>query len=165
MDLEIRDARPGDGEGIARCHLDSAATYSAGAPELFRMPDEGGYVEWIEADLARSHGEDELDIVAVVDGEIAGHVEARILEPIDSARWQQAREHGERRAFVNALAVASRWRRHGAGRALMEAIESWARDRGATRVQLDTWIGSELSVPFYESLDYERRAIRFEKRL
>ena len=163
--MEVRVARPGDGEGIARCHLDSAATYSAGAPSLFQMPDSDGYVEWIEDDLARERSADELDIVAVVDGEIAGHVEARILEPIDSARWQQAIEHGERRVFVNALAVASRWRRHGAGRALMEAIESWARERGATRVQLDTWIDSPLSVPFYESLGYARRAIRFEKRL
>jgi len=164
-EIVVRASRPGDGPGIARCHLDSAATYSADAPELFRMPDEDGYVEWIEEDLARPRGEDELDIVAVVDGEIAGHVEARILEPIDSARWQQGREHGERRAFVNALAVAAPWRRHGAGRALMAAIESWARGRGATRVQLDTWIDSPLSVPFYESLGYDRRSIRFEKLL
>jgi len=163
--MEIRDSRPGDGEGIARCHLDSAATYSADAPSLFRMPDRDGYVEWLEEDLARVHGDDELDIVAVVDGEIVGHVEARVLEPIDSARWQQAVEHGERRVFVNALAVAAPWRRHGAGRALMGAIESWARDRGATRVQLDTWVDSPLSVPFYESLGYERRAIKFERLL
>jgi GNAT superfamily N-acetyltransferase len=47
----------------------------------------------------------------------------------------------------------------------MEAAESWARDRGAVLVALDTWIDSPLSVPFYEALGYDRRSIIFQKRL
>lgn len=165
MESVVREAQPGDAAGIARCHRDGAETYAAAAPSLFRIPDEDGYVEWIQDDLARTRGPNELGLVAVADGEVAGHLEALLLEPMDSARWQQGRDVGERRVFVNALAVAAAWRRHGVGRVLMDAAEAWARDRGAVVVQLDTWIGSGLSVPFYESLGYARRSIRFEKPL
>jgi hypothetical protein len=48
----------------------------------------------------------------------------------------------------------------------MEAVERWGRDRGATLVTLDTWVGSPLSVPFYERrMGYHRASIVFEKRL
>jgi ribosomal protein S18 acetylase RimI-like enzyme len=161
----VRPARPGDGEGIARCHLDSAATYVERAPELFRMPDEDGFVEWIEADLAEEHGAGFVALVAEVEGAIAGHLEARMLEPIDSARWQSVRDVGIRRLIVDALAVAGAHRRRGAGRELMAAAEEWGRERDAEAVLLDTWVDSELSVPFYESLGYRRRALRFEKPL
>ncbi len=83
MDVTVREARPGDGEGIARCYRDSAASYVEQAPELFRMPDEDGLVEWIEEALRAGHGHDELQLVAEVGGEIAGHLEARLLEPMD----------------------------------------------------------------------------------
>jgi ribosomal protein S18 acetylase RimI-like enzyme len=61
--------------------------------------------------------------------------------------------------------VAAPHRRHGVGRELMASPEEWARERGAETVLLDTWVDSDLSVPFYESLGYRRRALRFAKRL
>jgi ribosomal protein S18 acetylase RimI-like enzyme len=84
---------------------------------------------------------------------------------METAGWQSVREVAEARLFVNALAVATAHRRAGVGRALMEAAEDWGRRRGATSVQLDTWNESPLSVPFYESLGYRRRSIRFHKPL
>jgi GNAT superfamily N-acetyltransferase len=165
VEVTVRDARPGDGEGIARCHLDSAAAYVEQGPALFRMPDEDGFVEWIEEALRAGHADHELELVAEVGGEIAGHLEGHLIEPMDTARWQMVRYVGERRLYVDALAIARAYRRHGAGRALMEAAESWASDRGAVLVALDTWIDSPLSVPFYEALGYDRRSIIFQKRL
>lgn len=165
MEVTVREVRPGDGGGIARCHRDSAATYVEQAPRLYRMPDEDGFVEWIEEALRAGHEDDELELVAEVGGEIAGHLEARLLEPMDTARWQMVRIVGERRLHVDALAVADAHRRRGVGRSLMEAAEAWGRERRAGLVVLDTWIDSPLSVPFYESLGYRRRSIIFQKRL
>jgi hypothetical protein len=46
----------------------------------------------------------------------------------------------------------------------MEAVEEWARSRGAVIGLLDTYIESPLSVPFYEQgMGYSRRALRFRK--
>src|SRR5437879_3201006 len=74
VDVEIRPGRPGDGAGIARCHLGSARGYVEQDPELFRMPDEEGLVEWLEADLAEDHRDSVLSLVAEAGGEIAGHL-------------------------------------------------------------------------------------------
>jgi GNAT superfamily N-acetyltransferase len=73
---------------------------------------------------------------------------------------------GEVRVCVDALSVAEAHRRRGVGTQLMDAIERWARERGAVYVMLDTYAGSPLSVPFYEhGMGYRWRSIVFEKRL
>ena len=50
--LKIREARPGDGAAIARVHRETAAYYVDLAPELFRMPDDAGLVEFAEPTAA-----------------------------------------------------------------------------------------------------------------
>jgi len=47
----------------------------------------------------------------------------------------------------------------------MKAAEDWGRRRGATRAYIATAIGSEVSVPFYETLRYERVSIGFWKEM
>jgi GNAT superfamily N-acetyltransferase len=160
----VRAARPGDGAGIARCHLDSAVYYTALAPELFRLPDEDGLLEFVEP--SEEPAEDVLELVAELDGEVAGHLEARIDPPLDSARYQLVSSVGEKRLFINALATAEAFKRRGVGTRLVEAAEQWGRERGATIALLDTWVDSPSSVPFWEQgLGYARRSIIFSKRL
>ena len=55
----------------------------------------------------------------------------------------------------------------GAGLAgLVAAAEAWGRDRGATVAFCDTWIGSPVSLPFWEErLKYAGRSLRLRKRL
>lgn len=61
--------------------------------------------------------------------------------------------------------MARVWRQ-GIGTALLEAVESWGRDRGAAVVRLYTFPGSPVSVPFYERhMGYQRRSILFQKPL
>jgi GNAT superfamily N-acetyltransferase len=52
-------------------------------------------------------------------------------------------------------------RRSGIGRALMDAVETWARDRGAAYVSLATRRASE----FYLALGYDESAVFFRKML
>jgi hypothetical protein len=48
----------------------------------------------------------------------------------------------------------------------MQAVEGWARERGASLVSLETDIASPLSMPFYERrMAYQKRAVIFQKRL
>jgi GNAT superfamily N-acetyltransferase len=62
-------------------------------------------------------------------------------------------------AWVEELMVQERWRRHGVGRALMEAFEEWAGARGAKLVGLAT----RRAAPFYEAMRYEASATYFRK--
>ena len=64
--LVIRQARPGDGRGIADLHLDTAASLRLLDPSRFKLPQEDGMAEWIDADLA-TVGEDWNCFVAVED--------------------------------------------------------------------------------------------------
>jgi hypothetical protein len=93
MSVEIRAARPGDGAGLARIWLDNARYYVGLFPEDFRVPDEGGLVDWFEGALERPRDESELDLVAVVDGTVAAFAYARLIEPDEHANRQMLSDH------------------------------------------------------------------------
>lgn len=63
--------------------------------------------------------------------------------------------------WVEELMVSEVVRRSGIGRALMDAVETWARDRGAAYVSLATRRASD----FYLALGYDESATFFRKLL
>lgn len=162
----MRPARPGDGADLARGWLDGSRYYTALDPERFQEPEGDGLAEWFEELLTRPRSEDELWLVAEVDGVVVGTVNAVLQRPIDTAARQVLRSLGTIRLLVEALGVEADYRRQGIATMLMEAAEQWGRERGARLASLDTWTGSPISVPFYERrMGYERVSIVFEKRL
>ncbi len=164
-DILIRAPRVGDGDGLARCWLDAGAYYAAANPALFQVPEADGLGEWFEERLAAT-SDDRLMLVAEKDGQVVGYVLAAIQHPSPAAPRNFLRELGQVRVYVDILVVQAAYRRHGIGTQLMEAVEEWARDRGSNVVLLDTYIGSALSVPFYERrMGYSRRSLRFSKTL
>jgi aminoglycoside 6'-N-acetyltransferase I len=64
--------------------------------------------------------------------------------------------------FVEAHARGS-----GVGRALVQAAEAWARDRGLTEFGSDTWLDNEASILAHQSLGFAvtERLVCFLKRL
>jgi GNAT superfamily N-acetyltransferase len=167
MSVWIRSARPGDGEGMARVWLSAGAYYADLDPALFQLPSADGLAESFEADIgATSKSSDKLRLVAEQDGQVTGWLTARLEQPAASAAHQLVRELGWIRLIVDALMVDQAQWRHGTGTALLEAAESWGRDRGASMVRLDTYVHSPVSVPFYERhMGYQRRSIYFAKEL
>jgi GNAT superfamily N-acetyltransferase len=164
-DVVIREPRPGDGEAVARLHVANSARYAELAPELFRLPDEEGLVDFLEA-RDEFDPETMLALVAEVDGEVAGYLEAQLQPPLESARWQSGPDLGQTRLFVNAVGTAPEFQRRGVATRLVEAAEAWGRERGATVALCDTWLESPFSVPFWtERMGYERRAVILRKRL
>jgi len=64
------------------------------------------------------------------------------------------------------ITVARDARGIGVGRALLQALETWAREHGVTRVELGVFAGNERAYGLYRSLGYieegtERRGARF----
>jgi GNAT superfamily N-acetyltransferase len=59
-------------------------------------------------------------------------------------------------ALVEDMVVAASERGRGAGRALLEAVEAWARARGATRLQLLADRGNVGALRFYARLGWAR---------
>jgi GNAT superfamily N-acetyltransferase len=165
MSVTVRPARPGDGADIARNGLESTRYYRELMPDDFRFPDEDGLAEWLDSSLP-ANGESELALVAEIDEQVVGYLEARVEKPSESARFQSNPDLAETRLFINYVVTAPAFWRHGAGTRLVEAAEEWGRSRGATIALCDTHLGSPVSVPFWEQrLGYERRAIIFRKPL
>ncbi|MGZ5314809.1 MAG: GNAT family N-acetyltransferase [Solirubrobacterales bacterium] len=54
------------------------------------------------------------------------------------------------RCWVEDLAVSPQHRSQGVGKALLDAAKSWARERGATHLELDSGLAREHAHRFYE---------------
>jgi len=163
-EVTVRPAEPGDGAAIVPLGRDSAGYYRELAPGDFRFPDEDGQAEWLDSFLPADR-EREIALVGEIDGQVVGYLEARLEEPLDSARYQRNPDLAERRLFINALLTArSHWRR-GVGSALVAAAEAWGRERGATVALMDTYAESPVSVPFWQGRGYRTRNLIMRKRL
>ena len=163
MDVIVRPARSGDAAGLAQALIDLAEQYVGLDPERFKVP---------AVDLARTEAElrepvhaDRIWLVAELEGEAVGEVQAFVEEPLEDAESQAQLDVGLRRVYVNYLAVQARCRSQGIGRRLMEAVEEWARDRGAQLLVTDTNLRSERAVRFYEQQGFARQSVILRKRL
>jgi GNAT superfamily N-acetyltransferase len=162
-DVQVRPARPGDGTGCARAWLDAGRYYTDISPGQFQIPAEDGLADWFER-LRTERARDCLVLVACVQEVVAGFVSAVLEPPEPDARWQLLRHLGQPRVFVEALVVAERYWRRGVGTALMDEVEHWAYQHGATTVSLHTNLRSPLSVSFYEDrMGYTRDGVIFRK--
>lgn len=70
---------------------------------------------------------------------------------------------GGMRCRVADLAVAEDERGIGAGRALMEAAEAWARRHGIARLELDVWSANKRALAFYRRLGFAAESLRLTK--
>jgi GNAT superfamily N-acetyltransferase len=166
MSVEVRAAHPGYGSGLARIWLDNARYYVALAPDDFRVPKEAGLAEWFEGMLVEPSSESELHLVAVVDGEVAAVLYARLTEPDEDAERQMLGDYPFRRVHVEALGTANAYQRRGLATQLVEAAEAWARAQGARAISAETYLGSPVSIPFWEQrMGYRRRSVKLTKRL
>jgi len=165
LQVNIREAIPGDGAAIARIHRENAAYYVGLDTELFRIPDEDGLDSFADPG-PEDNTPTTLFIVAELDGEIVGYLYAELVSPIESARFQSPSDLSEVRLIVQALGVLQdRWRR-GIATGLVETAEVWGREHGATVVLCDTWPDGPVSLPFWEhGMGYKPRSVRLRKRL
>lgn len=62
--------------------------------------------------------------------------------------------HPRQYVKVRDLAVARKYQRSGAGRALMMAAEDWAKERGVNTIELNVWEFNRGAFAFYQKLGY-----------
>jgi ribosomal protein S18 acetylase RimI-like enzyme len=129
--VDIRDSRPGDGEALAAMWLEEGRYYASLDPDAFQAPTEDGLAEWIEDGLARTRLREGIrNLVAELDGQLAGYVLVRIEPDADPDRRQIVREVAERRAIIDALGTAEAFQRRGVATALVRLRRSGRASRG-----------------------------------
>lgn len=140
--MTIRDAEPKDVPAVARllAQLGYPADEGAVAPRLARI------------DASPS---DRL-FVAEVGGQVVGLAGIHVSPSL---------EHDRDAAKVSAIVVDESFRRHGVGRALLEAVEAEARNRGCGLLFLTTAERRAEAHLFYRSLGWDETGRRFAKAL
>jgi ribosomal protein S18 acetylase RimI-like enzyme len=145
METRIRTAERGEEEAVL-------ATYEW----FFERP---GYRpghwdrEWAREALAEAiDSPRSLALVAEANGALVGVLCAYL--DIRSVRYGQ-------RCWVEDLAVHPEWRSQGIGERLLAAARDWAREQGATHIELDTGVAREDAQRFYERQGESNKGISY----
>jgi GNAT superfamily N-acetyltransferase len=165
-ELTIREAGPGDGAGLARVWLNGATFYQVRFPDDFQIPSEADLVGTFEASLGKPQPSDRRSTVATHGEEIVGMAAGSLEPPHPSSRYQWNPSLGTMRLHIDNLVVSSEHWREGIGRQLVDDLERWAREEGASEAFTDTYYDSPVSRPFWEgTMGYRPRAVILRKRL
>ncbi len=92
-------------------------------------------------------------------GSVIGFIEVGLRSHADGC------DAGQPVGFIEGWYVEPTHRGHGIGRALMQAAEQWALERGCTELGSDTWIDNEASIDAHRALGFEivDRCVNFRK--
>ena len=154
MSMGLRRASMEDYEPIMALAAEADELHARLMPGYFKRPTRPARTR---AELSRVLGA--LDeIIYVIDrnvgeglSEVLGMVHVQLYDtPPGPALVQR------RRAHIDNIVVASRHRRQGHGRELIDAAAQWARAKGAEEILLTVWAGNADAERFYERLGFGR---------
>jgi len=104
--------------------------------------------------------DDKSMFVAEEEGSITG------VAIVALGHWQAVNIFHQRDfAVVEELSVLPTFRRQGIGTALMEAAETWAKQKGVDQMQLSVWAKNTEAIHLYEELGYQCHLQRYHKQL
>jgi L-phenylalanine/L-methionine N-acetyltransferase len=146
--VTVRHAQPGDARALAELGDLVAAEPEAWLPteEWRAAGDERRYLRAL-----RHHDGAAVIVAEAEEGEIVGRLSvARDPQP------------ASRHVADIGLMVAPGYRRRGIGRALLDAAERWAAERGIRKLELHVFPHNEAAIALYERAGYVREGYRHE---
>ncbi|HEY6541016.1 MAG TPA: GNAT family N-acetyltransferase [Ktedonobacteraceae bacterium] len=150
--ISIQQATAKDIGALIILYDEFHAFHVRGVPDRLRFPaqtsdEDAAEVGQSLSDLLKR--EDAAIFLVRVGETVAGLAEVYIKQdeehPLTIAR---------RFGYLQSLIVLESFRKHGLGKLLVEAAKQWAKERGATEMQLDTWEFDAGPLHFYEHLGY-----------
>jgi GNAT superfamily N-acetyltransferase len=149
-DFTIRSGRREDAADAARLWMQSAKEHTAHDPIYTTSAGAERVMQRFLADLtSSSHA---FLFVAEYDGRTVGFVSGELRESSPTFRpktW----------ASVDDVFVEPNYRNLGVGRALVESVKVWAKERGADGVSLQVAAANERGRKFYEDLGFREVSV------
>ncbi len=146
----IRPGRREDAAEAARLWMQSAEEHTSHDPVYVTSPGAERVMRRFLADLAgSSHA---FLFVAEYDGRTVGFVSGELRESSPTFRpktW----------ASVDDVFVEPDYRNLGVGRALLESVKAWAKERGADGVSLQVAAANKRGRKFYEDLGFREISV------
>jgi GNAT superfamily N-acetyltransferase len=150
-DFTIRPGRREDAADAARLWMRSAKEHTSHDPIYTTSPGAERVMYRFLADLAgSSHAF--LFVAELHDGRTVGFVSGELRESSPTFRpmtW----------ASVDDVFVEPDYRNLGMGRALLESVKAWAKERGADGVSLQVAAANERGRKFYEELGFREVSV------
>jgi GNAT superfamily N-acetyltransferase len=141
--VEVRPATVDDLDALAELRPHVHDLHVAARPDYFKPVTfdaaRAAAARWFQQANARV-------LLAVADGIAAGYVLTYFV-----ARDGDATVHGWRMLLVDQIAVRESHRRHGVGKALLDAAADLARELGAERLDLEVWAFNDRAQRFFAS--------------
>lgn len=143
--MEVRRSTPGDADAVRKlaCRLTIGV-----APWRNEDAVLSAVRAWVDDALA-GHDDQHPVFVAEVTGRVVGFAAAGTR-----THWA-----GDTDAYIGELVVAAEHTGRGIGRALMAAVEDWARECGYTRITLETGALNQGGRAFYSQLGYTEEEV------
>jgi len=147
----VRVARPGDAKVCLRIVAEAARE----RPRMLSVLEDELWSPRVWRKHRRGWSRDGVSLVAEVDGQVVGQLSA-------DRGMRRTSSHGAEFGIT----VAASARGAGVGRALLEALEEWARAHEIDRIALGVFPDNRRARALYESLGYdeegvERAGVRF----
>jgi ribosomal protein S18 acetylase RimI-like enzyme len=160
--ITVRPAVSEDADKIAGTFLESAEYHARLDPERYATPAietiSARYRERCQPPL--DAGIEGITLVAELNGEIVGFIDARLEESEDAMHREMIYCH------IAEIAVNSQYQNQGVGGRLLRAAEDWGRRRGAEFTSLEYHVANTRAGVFYQQrMGYRPAAIIAIKRL
>jgi ribosomal protein S18 acetylase RimI-like enzyme len=140
--ITVRPAEPADAPAVAELAAAVHAAHAAALPDVFQPADAPPVGPADVVHLIAAAGP--LFLVAHRDGAFAGYARAELQDEPATAFKRASRV-----VHVHEMGVAPAHRRHGVGRALLDAVRAAARARAARGVSLDVYAFNAGARAFY----------------
>jgi GNAT superfamily N-acetyltransferase len=146
----VRRGRRDDAADAARLWVASAEEHTAYDPIYATSPDARNTMRRFLADLTSSS--QSFLFVAVLEGETIGFISGELREGSPTF-------HPRTWASVDDVYVVPEYRSLGVGRALLENVESWARERNASGISLQVAAANGRGRKFYKTLGFREVSV------
>ena len=144
--LQTRPAMAEDAAGIARVFLESAEHHARLDPERYWIPDRESVIARYRerSRLILDGNADAITLVAVIDHEVVGFVDAALERSPDPMHRDLTYCH------IVEIAVAVRHQSQGIGERLLQDAEEWGRKGGADLALLEFLAVNTRAAAFYQ---------------
>lgn len=151
-DISLQRATPEDIDALIFLYDEFHAFHVRGVPDRLRFPAQTSDADVVEVRkmLSELLQREDAAIFLVRVGETV----ARLAEVYIKQDEEHPLRITHRYGYLQSLIVLEAFRKYGLGKLLVKATEQWARERGATEMQLDTWEFEAGPLHFYEHLGY-----------
>jgi ribosomal protein S18 acetylase RimI-like enzyme len=158
VDITIRRAVPDDYDALCEIFDEVDRLHRECLPHIFRKP---AAPVRDRAFLLNQISDENVGLfVAETGGQVVGlvHVLVRDTPPIPILVPRRV-------ASIDSIGVEQRFTRAGIGRALMRQAEQWARDQGASAIELSVYEFNQAAQALYRNLGYQTQNRRMSRAL